>query len=156
MGSMSIWHWAIVAVIVLLLFGGRGKLSGIMGDAAKGIKESGVELWLLDVQSKVARKLSNQPLSGVSGRGFSWMPDSKTLLVQLKPAKLGAAPAVPALPMIRGTRAWRPARKAASTVVGTILPSIRVRSPLANTGAGVRNISGGAARRSAAVRRPAA
>lgn len=38
MGSISIWHWAIVAVIVLLLFGGRGKLSGIMGDAAKGIK----------------------------------------------------------------------------------------------------------------------
>ncbi len=31
---MSIWHWAIVAVIVLLLFGGRGKLSGIMCDAA--------------------------------------------------------------------------------------------------------------------------
>ncbi len=38
MGSMSIWHWAIVAVIALLLFGGRGKLSNIMGDAAKGIK----------------------------------------------------------------------------------------------------------------------
>jgi sec-independent protein translocase protein TatA len=37
-GSMSIWHWAIVAVIALLLFGGRGKLSNIMGDAAKGIK----------------------------------------------------------------------------------------------------------------------
>ncbi len=38
MGSMSIWHWAIVAVIVVVMFGGRGKLSGIMGDAAKGIK----------------------------------------------------------------------------------------------------------------------
>ena len=38
MGAISIWHWAIVAVIVLLLFGGRGKLSGLMGDAAKGIK----------------------------------------------------------------------------------------------------------------------
>ena len=38
MGSFSIWHWAIVAVIVLLLFGGRGKLSGLMGDAAKGVK----------------------------------------------------------------------------------------------------------------------
>ena len=38
MGSMSIWHWAIVAVVVLLVFGGRGKLSNIMGDAAKGIK----------------------------------------------------------------------------------------------------------------------
>ncbi len=30
MGSMSIWHWAIVAVIVLLLFGGRGKLSAFV------------------------------------------------------------------------------------------------------------------------------
>ena len=38
MGSMSIWHWAIVAVLALLLFGGRGKLSGLMGDAAKGIR----------------------------------------------------------------------------------------------------------------------
>ncbi len=38
MGAMSIWHWAIVIVVVLLLFGGRGKLSGLMGDAAKGIK----------------------------------------------------------------------------------------------------------------------
>ena len=38
MGSMSPLHWIIVAVIVLLLFGGRGKLSGIMGDAAKGVK----------------------------------------------------------------------------------------------------------------------
>ena len=38
MGSMSPMHWIIVAVIVLLLFGGRGKLSGIMGDAAKGVR----------------------------------------------------------------------------------------------------------------------
>lgn len=38
MGSLSIWHWLIVLVIVALLFGGRGKLSGIMGDAAKGIR----------------------------------------------------------------------------------------------------------------------
>lgn len=38
MGAMSIWHWAILAVIVVVLFGGRGKLSNIMGDAAKGIK----------------------------------------------------------------------------------------------------------------------
>jgi sec-independent protein translocase protein TatA len=38
MGAMSWMHWLIVAVIVLVLFGGRGKLSSIMGDAAKGIK----------------------------------------------------------------------------------------------------------------------
>lgn len=38
MGSFSPLHWIILAVLVLLLFGGRGKLSGIMGDAAKGIR----------------------------------------------------------------------------------------------------------------------
>ncbi len=38
MGSLSIWHWLILAVVVALLFGGKGKLSGIMGDAAKGIR----------------------------------------------------------------------------------------------------------------------
>jgi sec-independent protein translocase protein TatA len=38
MGSFGPIHWIIVAIVVLLLFGGRGKLSGIMGDAAKGIK----------------------------------------------------------------------------------------------------------------------
>ena len=38
MGSFSPWHLLILAVIVMLVFGGRGKLSGIMGDAAKGIR----------------------------------------------------------------------------------------------------------------------
>ena len=38
MGSLSIWHWLIVAVVVAVLFGGKGKLSSVMGDAAKGIK----------------------------------------------------------------------------------------------------------------------
>jgi sec-independent protein translocase protein TatA len=37
MGGLSIWHWIVVLVIVLLVFG-RGKISEIMGDAAKGIK----------------------------------------------------------------------------------------------------------------------
>ena len=67
-------------------------------DPARGVKESGVELWLLDVQTKAARKLAGSPLSTVYGRGFSWMPDSKTLLVQLKPAKLGAAPVASGIP----------------------------------------------------------
>jgi sec-independent protein translocase protein TatA len=38
MGSMSWIHWVLVIAVVALLFGGKGKLSGIMGDAAKGIK----------------------------------------------------------------------------------------------------------------------
>ena len=37
MGAMQPLHWIIVAVVALLLFGGKGKLSGIMGDAAKGV-----------------------------------------------------------------------------------------------------------------------
>ena len=38
MGSLSIWHWIIVLVVVLVLFGGRGKISSLMGDFAQGIK----------------------------------------------------------------------------------------------------------------------
>ena len=37
MGSLSIWHWMIVLLVVLLLFG-SGKVSTLMGDFAKGIK----------------------------------------------------------------------------------------------------------------------
>ncbi|WP_431304346.1 twin-arginine translocase TatA/TatE family subunit [Sediminicoccus sp. BL-A-41-H5] len=37
MGSFSIWHWLVVLLVVLLLFG-SGKISGLMGDVAKGIK----------------------------------------------------------------------------------------------------------------------
>ena len=38
MGAMGIWHWVILGVVVLLLFG-KGRFSGMMGDVAKGIKE---------------------------------------------------------------------------------------------------------------------
>lgn len=37
MGSMSIWHWLVVGVFVLLLFG-KGRFSSMMGDVAEGIK----------------------------------------------------------------------------------------------------------------------
>ncbi|MCX2559931.1 twin-arginine translocase TatA/TatE family subunit [Acetobacter farinalis] len=38
MGSFSIWHWLIVLAVVLVVFGGGGKISSMMGDFAKGIK----------------------------------------------------------------------------------------------------------------------
>jgi sec-independent protein translocase protein TatA len=38
MGSLSIWHWLIVGAVLLVVFGGRGKISDMMGDVAKGIK----------------------------------------------------------------------------------------------------------------------
>ena len=37
MGSFSIWHWMLFGAVALLLFGGKGKISDIMGDVAKGI-----------------------------------------------------------------------------------------------------------------------
>ncbi|AHC73769.1 twin arginine-targeting translocase, TatA/E family protein [Candidatus Endolissoclinum faulkneri L5] len=38
MGSFSIWHWLVVLAVLLLLFGGKGKISSLMGDFGKGIK----------------------------------------------------------------------------------------------------------------------
>ena len=38
MGSFSIWHWMLFIAVALLLFGGKGKISDIMGDVAKGVK----------------------------------------------------------------------------------------------------------------------
>ena len=37
MGGLSIWHWLIVGAVVLIVFGGKSKISDIMGDVAKGI-----------------------------------------------------------------------------------------------------------------------
>ena len=37
MGGFSLWHWVIVLVVVLVLFG-RGRVSDVMGEFGKGIK----------------------------------------------------------------------------------------------------------------------
>ena len=38
MGGFTLWHWLIVLGVVVVLFGGKGKISGIMGDVAHGIR----------------------------------------------------------------------------------------------------------------------
>lgn len=38
MGGLSLWHWLVIIAIVAVLFGGKGKISSLMGDFAKGIK----------------------------------------------------------------------------------------------------------------------
>ncbi len=43
MGGLSIWHWLVVLGIGALVFGGKGKLSSVMGDFAKGTQ--GVQGW---------------------------------------------------------------------------------------------------------------
>ena len=37
MGTFGIWHILILAAVALILFGGRGKVSDLMGDFGKGI-----------------------------------------------------------------------------------------------------------------------
>jgi sec-independent protein translocase protein TatA len=66
MGSFSVWHWLILILVVLLLFG-RGKISDLMGDMAKGIKsfkkgladepnsEAGTEVKSLDRPSEAVK-----------------------------------------------------------------------------------------------------
>ncbi|MBC7454615.1 MAG: S9 family peptidase [Massilia sp.] len=61
-----------------------------------------VELWLVDVAALSARRLSAQPMSYLefspTQDHMHWMPDSKGLVVQLKPAGLGRPPAANGIP----------------------------------------------------------
>ena len=63
MGSMSIWHWLVVAVIVLLLFG-RGKIPELMGDVAKGIKSFKAGMKEEDVATTDAAKKELETKAG--------------------------------------------------------------------------------------------
>jgi sec-independent protein translocase protein TatA len=64
MGSLSIWHWVIVLGVGLLLFGGRGKISELMGDVAKGIKSFKKGMAEEDADAKTpapVKSLDHQP-----------------------------------------------------------------------------------------------
>ena len=37
MGTFSVWHWLIVLVVVLVLFGGGGKIPKLMRDMGQGV-----------------------------------------------------------------------------------------------------------------------
>ncbi len=66
-----------------------------------------VELWVAEVASGRARRLTDAPLNLVAGRGPRWLPDGSGLLVTLVPAGRGPeppAPAVPTGPVIRENR----------------------------------------------------
>ena len=80
MGSMSIWHWLVVLAVGLLLFGGRGKLTNVMGDFAKGIKTF-----------KEGMKEEDEPEAAASP-------------AHLLPPGTAAGSAVPAASVVDGTR----------------------------------------------------
>jgi dipeptidyl aminopeptidase/acylaminoacyl peptidase len=66
------------------------------------------ELWLVDVAARSARRVLALPLNTVSGRGYSWLPDSRGLLVQVRPEGPGEAPqadGVPTGPNVQQTEA---------------------------------------------------
>jgi sec-independent protein translocase protein TatA len=75
MGSLSIWHWIVVIVVVLLLFG-RGKISELMGDVAQGIKsfKKGMQEDEKEADAKPAeptKTIEHQPASTASATTVS-------------------------------------------------------------------------------------
>jgi len=58
MGQIGIWQIVIVAVVVVLLFG-RGKISELMGDVAKGINS--FKKGLNDTEEEVAQSIEDNP-----------------------------------------------------------------------------------------------
>jgi sec-independent protein translocase protein TatA len=63
MGSFSLWHWIIVIGLILLLFG-RGKVSELMGDVAKGIKS--FKKGMADDEPETPRTIDHSPAEPVS------------------------------------------------------------------------------------------
>ncbi len=63
MGQIGIWQIVIVAVVVVLLFG-RGKISELMGDVAKGINS--FKRGLKDEDTEKAKTIDNKPAETVS------------------------------------------------------------------------------------------
>jgi len=59
MGSFSIWHWLVVGILVLLLFG-KGRFSDMMGDVAKGIKSFKKGMGEDDVPPPAPRQIDGQ------------------------------------------------------------------------------------------------
>ncbi|MDP2470591.1 MAG: prolyl oligopeptidase family serine peptidase, partial [Candidatus Palauibacterales bacterium] len=58
----------------------------------------GIELWMADVESARARRLSEPTLSLTAGNGPVWLSDGESLIVSLVPANRGAEPAEPRVP----------------------------------------------------------
>ncbi len=61
MGGLSIWHWLVVIVVVMLLFG-RGKISDLMGDVAKGVKSFKKGLADDDDETATAKPIESKPV----------------------------------------------------------------------------------------------
>ena len=57
MGGFSLWHWLIVGLVILLLFG-KGRFSDMMGDVAKGLKS--FKKGMAEDEDPAPRRLSDE------------------------------------------------------------------------------------------------
>ncbi len=64
-GRLGPLEIVIILVLLLLVFGGRGKISGIMGDVAKGIKSfrKGMKEPDVDTSQTTSGALVNEPIN---------------------------------------------------------------------------------------------
>jgi sec-independent protein translocase protein TatA len=82
MGSLSIWHWLVVVVVVLLLFG-RGKISELMGDMAQGIKafkkgmSDEAEAKAEPAKSEPVKTIDHQPAGATPSPGLANRAESE-------------------------------------------------------------------------------
>jgi sec-independent protein translocase protein TatA len=76
MGSFSIWHWLIVLAVVLILFGGGGKISKIMGDMASGVKAFKKGIKEEDPSEVEAAKTISAQSAAATASGPARAPDS--------------------------------------------------------------------------------
>ena len=68
MGTFSIWHWVIVLAVILLLFGGRGKIPNLMRDMGqginafkKGLKEEDKDKVKADTEAEPKKAIETEP-----------------------------------------------------------------------------------------------
>ncbi|HET9428149.1 MAG TPA: twin-arginine translocase TatA/TatE family subunit [Allosphingosinicella sp.] len=82
MGGFSLWHWLIVGLVILLLFG-KGRFSDMMGDVAKGLKsfKKGMSE---DDEAEQRRLTAERPLESAP-------PPAPTTPTEAAPAERGSA-----------------------------------------------------------------
>jgi sec-independent protein translocase protein TatA len=76
MGGLSLWHWLVVGVVVMLLFG-KGRFSDMMGDVAKGIKSFKKGMTDEDEAKPAPRLQAQAPLEPNPDRDLQPMKDDR-------------------------------------------------------------------------------
>ncbi|HEX9964491.1 MAG TPA: twin-arginine translocase TatA/TatE family subunit [Allosphingosinicella sp.] len=76
MGGLSIWHWLVVGVIILLLFG-KGRFSEMMGDVAKGLKS--FKKGMSEDEEAAAAARAAEPPRRITGEPTVAPPAERTL-----------------------------------------------------------------------------